>query len=168
MTASPLITTAEAAFIAGLTDRQMNRVVDEQLMPELLFERQGNVRRFTRLSAAFAKFYFDDTNWLIASARRRVVDELTDRVTQLQHMDAVLALMACIVGLALSGWLYTSDLFWGDARIEAVHLSLAWTLVALVALHVAGVLFTGRRQRENLVRAMVDGRKRAPTADDVI
>jgi len=94
MTASFLIPTAEAAFIAGLSDRQMNRVVDEHLMPELLFERQGNVRRFTRLSAAFAKFYFDDANWLIASARRRVLDELTDRVTQLQHMNVVLALTA--------------------------------------------------------------------------
>ncbi len=93
MTASSLIPTAEAAFIAGLTDRQMNRVVDEHLMPDLLFERQGNIRRFTRLSAAFAKFYFD-ADWLIPRARRRVLDELTDRVMQLQHMNLVLALTA--------------------------------------------------------------------------
>jgi cytochrome b len=78
----------------------------------------------------------------------------------------VLALLACVAGLALSGWLYTSDLFWGDERIEAVHLILAWTLAALVALHVAGVLFTGHRHRENLVRAMLDGRKRAPQPGD--
>ena len=28
------IPTAQAAFIAGLTDRQMNRIVDEHLVPE--------------------------------------------------------------------------------------------------------------------------------------
>ena len=29
-----LVSTAEAAFIAGLTERQMNRVVDEHLVPD--------------------------------------------------------------------------------------------------------------------------------------
>ncbi len=63
-----LIPTAEAAFIAGLSDRDMNRVADEHLMPDVLFEKNGGVRRFTRLSAAFAKFYFDDRNGLLDGA----------------------------------------------------------------------------------------------------
>lgn len=89
-----LIPTAEAAFIAGLSDRDMNRVVDEHLMPDVLFEKNGGVRSFTRLSAAFAKFYFDDRNWLVAGARRQVLNELTQRVAQLQGKDDVFALMA--------------------------------------------------------------------------
>jgi len=93
MTTHLLIPTAEAAFIAGLTDRDMNRVVDEHLMPDVLFEKNGGVRRFTRLCAAFAKFYFDDHNWLMADARRQVLDELTHRVTQLQGKNDVFALM---------------------------------------------------------------------------
>jgi cytochrome b len=72
----------------------------------------------------------------------------------------VLALMANVAGLALTGWLYTTDRFWGDATLEAWHLTLAWLLLALVLLHVAGVLFTSLRQRENLVAAMFSGRKR--------
>jgi cytochrome b len=35
-------------------------------------------------------------------------------------------------------------------------------LIVLVALHVVGVVFTSIRQRENLVKAMLTGMKKAP------
>ena len=79
----------------------------------------------------------------------------------------VIALFACIAGLALTGWLYTTDRFFGDEVVETVHETLAWILVALAALHVGGVLFASRHQRENLIGAMLDGRKRAPRGDDI-
>jgi uncharacterized protein (DUF433 family) len=87
-----LVPTAEAAFIAGLSDRQMNRVVDEHLVPDVLVGQQGGTRLFTRLCAAFAKFYFDTEDLLIAAARRQVLEELTSRVTRLPAKEAVLAL----------------------------------------------------------------------------
>jgi len=87
-----LIPTAEAAFIAGLSPRQMNRVFDEHLVPDVLFGQQGGARLFTRLCSAFAKFYFDTEGLLIAAARRQVLDELTDRVEQHPDRDAVFAL----------------------------------------------------------------------------
>jgi cytochrome b len=79
----------------------------------------------------------------------------------------ILALLGCVTGLALTGWLYTTDRYWGDERVDTLHQVLAWTLLALTALHLAGVLHTSRRQRENLVRAMVCGTKRAPGPGDV-
>jgi cytochrome b len=79
----------------------------------------------------------------------------------------ILALLGCVAALALSGWLYTTDRFWGDASVEQCHRALAWALPALAALHVAGVVLTGRRHGENLVRAMLSGRKRAPAPGDV-
>lgn len=79
----------------------------------------------------------------------------------------VLALIACVIGLALTGWLYTTDRFWGDETVENAHEFLAWMLLALAAMHVAGVVFTSRRQRENLVLAMLTGKKAPPTEDDV-
>jgi uncharacterized protein (DUF433 family) len=87
-----LVPTAEAAFIAGLSDRQMNRVVDEHLVPDVLVGQQGSTRLFTRLGAAFARFYFDTEDLLIAAARRQVLEELTSRVTRLPGKEAVLAL----------------------------------------------------------------------------
>jgi hypothetical protein len=45
-------------------------------------------------------------------------------------------------------------------------LRFAELLLALAALHVAGVAFTSIRHRENLVAAMLHGKKRATDADD--
>lgn len=79
----------------------------------------------------------------------------------------VLALLACVAGTALTGWLYTTDAFWGMAWLEQLHRLLAWLLLGLIALHVTGVLVTSRRHRENLVRAMIDGRKPPPQQGDI-
>lgn len=49
----------------------------------------------------------------------------------------ILALLGCVCALALTGWLYTIDRFWGDERVEALHVALAWALLALALLHVS-------------------------------
>ena len=79
----------------------------------------------------------------------------------------VLALLACVAAASLTGWLYVTDWLWGYAWLYALHAGLAWALVGLVATHLAGVAFTGWQHRENLVAAMVTGRKREPQGDDV-
>jgi len=79
----------------------------------------------------------------------------------------VLALLGCVLGLGVTGWLYRSDWLWGDETVELVHQTLARLLLGLIALHVGGVVFTSRRQRENLIAAMFSGRKRAASAGDV-
>lgn len=70
-----------------------------------------------------------------------------------------LALWTCVATLGVSGWLYTTDMFWGTGWLDLTHQALAWLLVALVALHLAGVVHTSRKQGERLVAAMLDGRK---------
>jgi cytochrome b len=72
-----------------------------------------------------------------------------------------LVLMATTLALALTGWLYTTDRFWGEVWLDWLHQTLAWSVVVLVSLHVLGVVSTGRRHGENLVAAMFTGRKRA-------
>jgi cytochrome b len=79
----------------------------------------------------------------------------------------VLALLACVAGLCVTGWLYTTDRFWGDEVVDRLHQALAWALLGLALLHVAGVVFTSFRHRENLVRAMLDGLKDRPGRADV-
>jgi len=79
----------------------------------------------------------------------------------------VVALLLSVAVITLVGWLQTTDRYWGSELLEQVHTTLAWALLGLIALHVAGVVLTGRHQRENLVKAMVDGRKMPPSGDDV-
>lgn len=80
----------------------------------------------------------------------------------------VIAFFACIAGLAATGWLYSTDEFWGDRTVERIHAALAWAIVVLAALHIAGVVVTGIVHHENLVAAMLHGRKRERAEDDVI
>ena len=79
----------------------------------------------------------------------------------------VLVLMAAMLATALTGWLMTTDAFWGVEWVTRTHDLVAHGLLALVLVHIGGVMLASLRHRENLVFAMLTGRKRPPDPDDV-
>lgn len=79
----------------------------------------------------------------------------------------VCALLGLTGAVGVTGWMYTLDRFWGMAWLEWLHHSLAWVLLGFIGLHLAGVMFTSWRHQENLVVAMVSGRKRPAQGQDV-
>ena len=79
----------------------------------------------------------------------------------------IVALLLALLVVGLTGWLMTTDAFFGSELVEEVHEAMATGLLGLVALHVAGVVLTSWHQAENLARAMWTGRKRGPAPGDV-
>ncbi|MGB7287828.1 MAG: cytochrome b/b6 domain-containing protein [Salaquimonas sp.] len=72
----------------------------------------------------------------------------------------VIALMLAIIAISISGYMMTTDMYWGTQWVEDVHeISVNGTLV-LVGLHVAGVVLASFEHKENLVKSMFTGRKR--------
>lgn len=73
----------------------------------------------------------------------------------------IVALLGMVVLVGLTGWLYTTDRYWGVEWVENLHHTLANGLLALIAMHVVGALYASHRHHENLIAAMVHGRKRS-------
>ena len=74
---------------------------------------------------------------------------------------ATYAMLALLSGLVATGVLMGR----GYGSVEELHELLAHAMLALVGIHVLGVILYGLRHRDAIVRGMLDGRKRgAPTA----
>jgi cytochrome b len=80
----------------------------------------------------------------------------------------IMALILTMATVCLTGWMQTTDAYFGVEWVEEVHEVVASLMLGLVGVHVLGVVVTSLRHRENLVRAMITGRKRAPGAADVV
>ncbi|MFM0327778.1 cytochrome b/b6 domain-containing protein [Caballeronia glebae] len=70
---------------------------------------------------------------------------------------AIIAMLAAASVLIVSGWATYSDV--GGNWLEEVHEALAYVLASLIGVHIAGVIVSSWVHRENLIRAMVTGRK---------
>lgn len=78
---------------------------------------------------------------------------------------AIVAMLALTLAIAASGWAVYNDA--GGKWIEEFHEFAANTMLAFIAVHLAGVLFASWRGRENLVGAMITGRKAGRPEDGV-
>lgn len=71
----------------------------------------------------------------------------------------ILALLLAVATIGITGWMMSLDQFFGTEWVEVLHKTVANLALALAGLHVAGVIFSSLRHKENLVKAMITGRK---------
>jgi cytochrome b len=74
-----------------------------------------------------------------------------------------LAAFAIVLGLGGTGFLMAR----GNESVEDVHEVLAWSLLGLVVVHIAGVVAHSIRTKENLPAAMLSGERRGEPEDAI-
>jgi cytochrome b len=78
---------------------------------------------------------------------------------------AILALLGLTAAVTAAGWALFNDI--GGSWIEEIHEAAAQLLLALVCVHVAAVLLSSWLHGDNLIGAMVTGRKAVPPREAV-
>lgn len=72
----------------------------------------------------------------------------------------VIALLIAISAISVSGYMMTTEMFWGVDWVEEVHEVVVNATLVLIALHIGGVVLASIEHGENLVRSMITGMKR--------
>jgi cytochrome b len=71
----------------------------------------------------------------------------------------IVLLLAMLVVTGTSGWMSETDRWFGVEWVTRLHAITAHLVLILVGLHVTGVIVSSLLHGENLVRAMITGRK---------
>ncbi|WP_244464280.1 DUF433 domain-containing protein [Bradyrhizobium japonicum] len=74
-TETELLTTPEAAVVAGVDVRDVNRLIDERILPEDLYTNEDS-RRVWAGACALIRFYYDAAPSLTAQERKYAIDTL--------------------------------------------------------------------------------------------
>jgi cytochrome b len=72
-----------------------------------------------------------------------------------------------VASTALTGYLMTTDTWYGEDSMQITHSIFAYSVVLLLIGHIYGVILASIRHGENLVVAMVTGNKKSPHKGDV-
>lgn len=79
----------------------------------------------------------------------------------------ILCLLLAIIATVATGWLMTTDAYYGDEMMQELHSLFAYSVIGLAIFHIIGIVMASRHHHENLVKAMVTGEKRIAAPGDV-
>jgi len=90
-----MLRTSEAAIVASVALRDVNRVIDEGILPAGLFSVDKG-RFVTPAGCAFIAFYFETARRLTSEERLRAINSIEPRLRKWQQADFKLAKEDCI------------------------------------------------------------------------
>jgi len=106
-----------------------------------------------------------------------VMEQLSDLATRrrkahLGHTPLgalmIFNLLLSLLAIGLTGWLMTTNTFWGVEWVEDAHEALVTWAEISVVLHIAAVVWESRRTGVNLPQAMITGTKRVPDGVKIV
>jgi cytochrome b len=71
----------------------------------------------------------------------------------------IIALLITIISIGVSGYMISTDMFFGMEWVETTHKALVKLCLLLIFGHISGVIYASYRHRENLVKSMLTGMK---------
>jgi uncharacterized protein (DUF433 family) len=83
-----MLTPSEAAVVAGVTVREIHRVMDKHILPERFYAMKGG-QRLHLAACPLAGFYFHAAKALTADERRLLIRRLADRIATGAAVNAV-------------------------------------------------------------------------------
>jgi cytochrome b len=78
----------------------------------------------------------------------------------------VYALLGCLLGTGVTGWMLELDAFWGEDWAESLHEFVANATFSLVLVHVSAVVLFSIKGPANLIKQMVTGRQEVKNTND--
>ena len=100
----PTLTPTEAAVVASVTVRDVNRVIDERILPDEMYVVAGDrTRRFFVDSCVLIAFYFKTANQLTAEERIKTIADASTR------LPSILIKEGSRRGASRSKWVITED-----------------------------------------------------------
>ena len=85
-------------------------------------------------------------------------------------LDSVMMIVSLTLFMMMTcatGWMYTTDRFWGAGWIKVTHRYTSNTLLVMVGIHKLGVLYASRHHRGTVGDAMFTGRNSRPRTGDI-
>ena len=71
----------------------------------------------------------------------------------------MLAMMAVVITLGVTGWMQTLDAFWGEDWVQNLHSYAGNLLIGMATLHALAAIIMGRIERTRFIKAMFTGVK---------
>lgn len=104
-------------------------------------------------------------NWVGYVAAGMVIFRLVYGINKHFHRENVLArivyvlIWVIVLALAITGWMYGLDKFWGEEWLHELHVNLSDALLWLVGLHLAGIIKDAVTYKRKTWMGMITGHR---------